>query len=197
MRLERHHQTTCRKRVARRRQRRRNLRRVVGVVVEYGHTTRFADALEAALDTIERREAAREIRCLRAECESAAERGESIEYVVTSGNAEVDGAQRFTVELELETAPFSAVANRLADEPCVAQSIGRSRAISDRITDHFRPGRQSQRRRTGILAADHDRACTRDELREGPTYVRNAIVDVEMIGFDVRDHRHRWRQSQK
>ena len=77
---------------ARRAQRGADLRGVMRVVVENRDASGLSDALESALDATEVGEPANERRGRRAEGESRAEGGERVEYVMTPGDPDRDGA---------------------------------------------------------------------------------------------------------
>ena len=115
MRLERGDEPAARKRDARGGERRGDLGRMVRVVVDHRHAARFAESLEPPL---RRRRTIGEPACHRGEpsapsARPARERRERVEHIVTPGNGQLDRAEMFVVEDDIES---SSTARRDVDE---------------------------------------------------------------------------------
>ena len=192
VRLKRDDDPTLGIRDARRRERRRDLRRVVRVVVDHDHAARFAEPLEATLDTRERREARRHLRrpSRRAPARSTSA-ASALSTLCRPGICELDRAEVFVVVHDVESVePVRREHEILRARG--ARRASRSRSESPRCCSAsaalFAPASSAQ---------STMRARAAHELRERALDVGEVGVDVEVIGLDVGDDGDGRRQREK
>src|SRR6185503_9409096 len=85
------------------------------------------------------------------------------------------------------------------NQACVAPGFVVPRVVVrlEAVSNDLGAGWEPNRSRTGIVVAQDNRRGVAHELREGRLDVLQIAIDVEVIGFDVGDHRDGWREREE
>ena len=169
-----------------------HFRGVVRIVVDHIDALLCPQSLESPLDTAERGESRRHSRYRAPQREPGAEGGHRVADVVQSRHRQLDRPQILPVETHLEARAHRIQHQIRGHQARIGRVRRRGRAgCRGAVSNHLVTRRNAQGHGPLVISAAHHHACRCEILLEGAHDVIEIAIDVEVIGLDIQDDRHR------